>query len=149
MIASSPTCHRGAGMYARLGMETAASSASPHQLIAMLFDAAASSIAMARFHMGEKRIRAKGEATSRAINIIENGLKASLDPEAGGGAGKRLAGDLAELYDYLVRKLMYANLHNDVAALDEAARLLESVASAWREIEPAAQRTNLSVPMAA
>ncbi len=146
---ASPTPHRGASMYARLGMETTASSASPHQLIAMLFDVAASSIAMARFHMGEKRIQAKGEATSRAINIIENGLKASLDPQAGGAAGKRLADDLSELYDYLVRKLMYANLHNDVAALDEAARLLESVASAWREIEPDARRSNASVPLAA
>ncbi len=44
---------------------------------------------------------------------------------------------------------MYANLHNDVAALDEAARLLESVASAWREIEPDARRSNASVPLAA
>jgi len=149
MSFASPTPHRGASMYARLGMETAALSASPHQLIAMLFDAAATSIAMARFHMGHKRIQAKAEATSRAINIIDNGLKASLDPEAGGAAGKRLVENLSELYDYLVRKLMYANLHNDVAALDEAARLLESVASAWREIEPDAQPSNVSVPLAA
>ncbi|HWI83369.1 flagellar export chaperone FliS [Ramlibacter sp.] len=140
MSYASPASHRGATMYARLGVETSAGSASPHQLISMLFEGASGAIAMARHHMAEGRVKPKGEAISRAINIVANGLKASLDAEAGGAEGARLASNLGELYDYVIRRLMAGNLHNDPAALDEAARLLESVASAWREIDPALAR---------
>jgi flagellar secretion chaperone FliS len=135
---TAPTPRHGARMYARVGMESTALSASPHQLIAMLFDGASSAIATARHHMSEHRIMAKGAAVSRAINIIENGLKASLDPMPGGEEGERLVNNLAALYDYIVRRLMFANLHNDSAALEESARLLESVGSAWREIDATA-----------
>lgn len=131
---ASPHSHRGAATYARLGTETAALSASPHQLITMLFEGAASAIAMARVHMAQRHIKEKGETISKAINIVDNGLKAGLDPVAGGPEGERLVANLSALYDYIVRRLLQANLHNDVGALDEAARLLEDVASAWKEI---------------
>lgn len=131
---------RGAAMYARLGVETAALSASPHQLIAMLFEGAAGAIAMARLHVEQGNIAGKGAAISKAIAIVDSGLKASLDPAAGGAPGAQLVSNLSQLYDYVVRRLMFANLHNDTAALDEAARLLESIGSAWRDIAPAAAR---------
>lgn len=131
--------HRGASLYARLGIETSVNSASPHQLITMLFDGAAGAIAMARHHMLERRVQAKGESISKAINIVESGLKAGLDASAGGEHGAHLVQNLSALYDYISRRLMYANLHDDVAALDQSARLLEDIASAWREIAPQAQ----------
>jgi flagellar protein FliS len=127
----------GANAYARVGTEIGAMSASPHQLITMLFDGARTAIGMAQHHLARKETSAKGNAISKAINIIDNGLKASLDAEAGGPAGATLAADLAALYDYINQRLMYANLRNDPALLDEASRLLESIASAWREIGPA------------
>lgn len=147
MTYASPGSHRGAAMYARMGTETAALSASPHQLITMLFDGAAAAIGMARLHMEQQRVKEKGESISKAIDIVDNGLKASLDPNAGGAEGARLAGNLAALYDYVVRRLLQANLRNDPAALDEAARLLEDVASAWREIAPTG--ATAQVPLAA
>jgi flagellar protein FliS len=116
-------------------METTAFSASPHQLIAMLFEGARGAIAMARHHMGQGQAAAKGQAISKAINIVENGLKASLDADVGGLAGAKLVADLSSLYDYIVQRLMYANLRNEPLLLDEAARLLEAIASAWREVE--------------
>ncbi len=131
-----PSQHRGAGAYARIGVETGIEAASPHQLITMLFDGAAAAIALARRHMAAGRVAAKGQAISKAIDIVDSGLKAALDPVAGGRAGEQLAGNLSQLYDYVVRRLMHANLHDDPQALDEAARLLENVASAWREIAP-------------
>lgn len=139
MSYTSLASHRGANMYARVGIETTALSATPHQLITMLFDGAATAIAMARHHMAENNIKAKGEAISKAISIVDNGLKASLDPVAAGADGEALVSNLEALYVYVVRRLMQANLHNDPAALDEAARLLGDVASAWREIAPVGQ----------
>ncbi|BEP40765.1 flagellar export chaperone FliS [Variovorax sp. 375MFSha3.1] len=129
----------GAGAYARLGVETSVMSASPHQLITMLFDGAKTAIGMARHHMAAGDTEAKGNAISKAIGIVDNGLKAGLDAQAAGEAGAELVANLSALYDYIVQRLFRANLHNDVLALDEADRLLENIASAWREIDDRAR----------
>ena len=121
---------KGAGAYARVGVESAAMSASPHQLIVMLFDGAQSSIRAARIHMQAGNVAEKGKAISKALDIVNNGLLAALDMDKGGEIAERLAA----LYDYVVRLLLAANLHNDQESLDQAENLLDDVASAWREI---------------
>lgn len=126
----------GAGAYARISIESGAMSASPHQLITLLFEGVKAAITMARHHMARGEIAAKGHAISKAINIVDNGLKASLDSEAGGPAGAELAANLAALYDYVSQRLLFANLRNDPALLDEADRLLDNISAAWREIDP-------------
>lgn len=132
----TPHNHRtGAGAYARIGVESGAMSASPHQLISMLFDGAKTAIGMARHHMTSGDVVAKGRAISQAVNIVENGLKASLDADAAGPAGAELVNNLTALYGYIVQRLLYANLRNDTKALDEADRLLDDLAGAWREID--------------
>jgi len=129
------TFRTGASAYARVGVETRTANASPHQLICMLFDGAATAIGMARHHMANGDVAAKGQAISKAVGIVDNGLKASLDAKAAGVAGAELVGNLSALYDYVIRRLLQANLRNDAQALDEAEALLENVASAWREID--------------
>ena len=136
MYARNSATGSGAGAYASIGLQSAAMSASPHQLVTMLFAGAKTAITMARHHMANKEIVAKGNAISKAINIIDNGLKASIDTEAGGAAETALAANVSALYDYINQRLMYANLRNDPALLDEADRLLDNISSAWREIDP-------------
>jgi flagellar secretion chaperone FliS len=136
MYAPNAALNTGASSYAQIGLQSAAMSASPHQLITMLFDGAKTAITMARHHMANKEIAAKGKAISKAINIVDNGLKASLDAKAAGPAGAELVANLSALYDYIAQRLMYANLRNDPALLDEADRLLDNIGSAWREIDP-------------
>lgn len=121
---------KGAGAYARVGVESATMSASPHQLIVMLFDGAQSSIRAARIHMQAGNVAEKGKAISKALDIVNNGLLAALDTDKGGEIAERLGA----LYDYVVRLLLAANLHNDQESLDQAENLLNDVASAWREI---------------
>lgn len=116
--------------YAEVGIGSNVQTATPHQLILLLFEGAASAISVARLHMERGEIAQKGKMLSQAIDIISNGLKASLNQEAGGP----LAQQLSALYDYITRRLLLANLHNDLAALDEAARLLGEIHSAWAEI---------------
>ncbi|SDX46575.1 flagellar protein FliS [Collimonas sp. OK242] len=132
--AATPVLNPGARAYARVGIESAVMSASPQQLLSMLFDGAKAAISMARHHMASGDTVAKGNAISKAVSIIDSGLKASLDPDAGGSAGAELAANLSSLYDYINQRLLYANLRNDPGLLDEADRLLENIASAWREI---------------
>ncbi|SDN37750.1 flagellar export chaperone FliS [Vreelandella arcis] len=121
---------RGAKAYARVGVESGVMSADPHQLIVMLFDGAQAAIRAARIHMQAGNTAEKGRSISKAIDIVNNGLAAALDGEKGG----EIAAQLSSLYSYVGRLLLNANLRNDEASLDEAERLLEDIASAWREI---------------
>ncbi|MEE3662550.1 flagellar export chaperone FliS [Brenneria sp. g21c3] len=122
----------GSQAYARVGLESGVMSASPHQLIVMLFDGAKSAMVRARILIQQGDIANKGIALSKAIDIITNGLKAGLDVEKGG----ELAENLSALYDYMAQRLMIANLHNDIKAIEEVEKLLENIADAWRQIGP-------------
>lgn len=121
---------RGANAYARISVESGVMSASPHQLIVMLFDGAIASIRTARIHLEANNIAEKGKAISKAMDIINNGLLAALDAEKGGEIAERLA----SLYDYVIRQLLAANLHNDVECLDRAEAILNDIAGAWKEV---------------
>lgn len=125
----------GSQAYAQVGLESSVMSASPHQLIVLLFDGARSALVRARILLQQNDIVGKGYALSKAIDIITNGLKAGLDIEKGG----ELAENLAALYDYMVQCLMIANLHNDAKVIDEVETLLNSISDAWRQIGPTAQ----------
>ncbi|MNM94279.1 Flagellar protein FliS [compost metagenome] len=117
--------------YAQVGVQTGAMSASPHKLITMLYDGARAAIARAKFHLEGGNIAERGTAISKAIDIIDNGLRAVLDQDAGG----EISANLESLYEYMVRRLMLANLRGDAALLAEVDTLLESLASAWAQID--------------
>jgi len=123
---------QGINAYAQVGVQTGVMSASPHKLIVMLYDGARSAIARAKFHLENNELEARGNAISKAINIIDNGLRAVLDHEAGG----EISANLESLYEYMTRRLMLANLRSDVALLNEVDALLENLASAWAAIDP-------------
>jgi flagellar protein FliS len=120
--------------YAKVDIESGVSAADPHKLISMLYQGALQAIANAKNSIMRKDIPAKGAAISKAILIIDDGLKASLDKEVGG----ELAQNLAALYDYMTSRLLVANMKNDMAALDEVARLLTDLKGAWESIRPTA-----------
>ncbi|MEH6459283.1 flagellar export chaperone FliS [Chitinimonas sp. JJ19] len=117
--------------YGKGGLEYEIDTASPHKLICMLYDGAIKAILQAKAFIGGDMIAAKGSAISKAIAIIEEGLRVSLDKTAGG----ELAENLDGLYEYMSARLLEANLRNDVAALDEVHGLLNQLKSAWEEIE--------------
>ena len=121
---------RGAAAYSSVGVETGVSTADPHKLILMLFEGALLQIGTAAIALENKDVPAKGMAISKAIEIILNGLKVSLDYEAGGDLARRLGA----LYDYMTQRLLYANLHNSRPAMDEVTQLLTDLKSAWEAI---------------
>ncbi|MDP3668538.1 MAG: flagellar export chaperone FliS [Telluria sp.] len=120
----------GANAYAKVGLETGVVAASPHKLIVMLFEGAMTSVTAAIGHMQAGETAKKGMAISKAIMIIENGMRASLDNKAGG----EIASSLDALYDYMGRRLMMANLSNKVEMLQEVHGLLAELKSAWDAI---------------
>jgi len=91
-------------------------------------------IATAKTCMANNHVAGKGENVSMAISII-NGLRASLDYEKGGEISK----NLNDLYDYMERRLLEANLKSDLTMLDEVASLIFEIKSAWDAISPDAE----------
>ncbi|MCM8596748.1 flagellar export chaperone FliS [Accumulibacter sp.] len=127
--------HHAISAYRKVSVDVSVEVADPHRLILLLFAGAQAAIANARAAIARNDVAARGEAISKAIDIIGNGLKLSLDPESGG----QLADRLAALYDYLVLRLLRANMNGDLAAIDEVSALIEEIHGAWREISPAAR----------
>lgn len=118
--------------YNNVHVESGVNGADPHKLISMLFHGALLEIANAKNGILRKETAAKGKSISKAIAIIGEGLNASLDKSVGG----ELAQNLSSLYDYMVVRLVAANLKNDIAVLDEVARLLTELKGAWDSIRP-------------
>src|SRR5207247_1210243 len=113
--------------YASLERESGVPNASPQRLIIMLYDGALKSVFAAKAAMIRGDTPAKGAAVSKAVAIIDEGLCAVLNVDAGG----EIAQNLMALYEYISTRLLHANLKNDLASLDEAARLLTELKHAW------------------
>lgn len=120
----------GTQAYAKVSVESAVMSASSDQLITLLFDGALSALVRARLFLQDGNIVKKGESLSKAINIIDNGLRVGLDE----ASEDELTRNLLSLYRYMVHRLLRANLDNDVAGIEEVEALLRNIADAWKEV---------------
>jgi flagellar secretion chaperone FliS len=116
--------------YRKIAAETGITDASPHRLVAMLYDGVVESVAEARGAMRSRDHERKGKAIGRAVRIVEEGLRGGLNVKAGG----RLAEDLNQLYGYVVVRLTQANLRNDETILDECLGLVQPLREAWMSI---------------
>lgn len=121
---------RAASAYQRVGVETSVSGASPHQLVNLLLEALLRNVATARGALQRGDIAAKGESISKAVRIIDEGLKPALNLAQGG----ELAVNLSALYGFCVEQLTKANMTNDAAALADVARVIEPLADGWKQI---------------
>jgi flagellar protein FliS len=75
----------------------------------------------------------KGKSISRALVLIESGLRASLDQKSGGA----IAENLDALYAYMGQQLLAANLKNRPELLLEVHILLTDLRASWQAIDPA------------
>src|SRR5688572_4589017 len=98
---ASPIQRSAHSMYSQVGAETAVAGASPHRLVAMLFEGLIDAMVQAKNAMRKGDIAVKGRFIGRAVSILDEGLKAGLNLNDGGS----LAGDLNELYSYAIRRL--------------------------------------------
>ena len=126
----SPANARAMSAYRQVGVQSMVDSASPQQLIKMLFDGLLASINAARGAIERGDISEKVRHISKAIRILQEGLLGALDREKGG----ELAGNLASLYEYCTTQLTLANARNDARMVDEVANLVGTVAQGWTEI---------------
>ncbi len=118
-----------AEQYQRIDVQSNIENASPHRLIQLMMERALAKIGVARGHMERNETQRKGANISDAIDIID-GLQASLNHKA----DKRMSENFDALYSYMMRRLLEANLHNDVAILSEVSGLLVELKEAWDAI---------------
>lgn len=109
-------------------MESNILSASPVELVGMLYTAAGEAIRDARRFLAEGKIPERAAAVSRAVEILAE-LNSSLDPAAG-----ELTARLAQLYDYMQRRLLEANFQQADGPLEETQGLVETLAEAWKSV---------------
>ncbi|MCB5362842.1 flagellar export chaperone FliS [Pusillimonas sp. CC-YST705] len=120
---------RSAKAYADIALETRVMSASPAQLITLLFEGADAALVKAKAHLIQGQTAQRGQAFSKAIDIIDSGLKSSLDMEAGGELSK----NLAQTYDLIIQHLMMANLEADLDRLEIAQKMLANISAGWQQ----------------
>lgn len=118
-----------ASAYGRVAVETGIAAARPVELVIMLYEGAVETLTRAAAQMRSRDTAAKNASITRAIRIIDEGLKATLDVRGG-----TLVATLDELYAYMIRRLLTASLKNDPTMLDEVRTLLLELKSAWDEI---------------
>jgi len=119
----------GAKQYQQMQAQTTLEGASPHKLILLLFNGAQEKLAMAKGYMQHGDIEMKSGRITAAINIIEE-LRSILDLKKGG----ELASNLDSLYDYMLRRLVQANMKNDVRMIEEVIELIREISAGWSEM---------------
>ena len=117
---------RAANAYRNVEISSAVPYADSIQLIQMLFDGLIASLSDAEGHFERKDIKGKNESIGKANKIII-GLQSALDFEK----GQELAQNLSELYDYCIRRLLKANIRNDVEGIVEGKGLMKEISDAW------------------
>ena len=117
--------------YRESGVTSMVAEASPHRLIAMLYDGALERLALALSGIthGNTADKLRGIDSTQAIL---GHLYDVLDYKAGGSIALRLA----SLYEYMMRRLVHAKFHNDAAAVKEVMGLLRTIKAGWDAIAP-------------
>lgn len=120
---------QGAKAYQEIGVHTAVTTASPVQIVVLLYEGSMAALMAAKGEIQRRNVVGKSKLIIKAIDIL-GGLRSALDMEKGGA----IAVSLNDLYQYMTQRLSVANLNNDPQILDEVHGLLAELLSAWTEI---------------
>ncbi len=115
--------------YAQVDLSSKVATATPENLVRMLYDGALKAIWAAQEHTRMQNIAEKGQSISKALAILGE-LSGSLNHEVGG----EISRNLEALYDYMTRSLLQANVENSQEGLEEIENLLTGLRDAWTEI---------------
>jgi flagellar protein FliS len=103
--------------------------ADPKRLVIMCYEGAIENLKTGIQKMIEKDYEGKGRAITKAQDII-NELLCSLDFEKGGS----IARNLDSLYNYILRRIIHADVNKDLSAINEVIGMLNELKSAWEEV---------------
>jgi flagellar secretion chaperone FliS len=100
------------------------------RLVSLLFEGAINFLKRARERMDANDLAGKGLYIGKATAIVGE-LTSSLNLEQGG----EIARNLRRLYEFVLDRLLKANMKNDATSLDEAMKVLGTLRDGWKEME--------------
>lgn len=119
-----------AGAYKKIGEESLVEAADSHELVNVLFRELLSSLSTAEDNFETGDLVSMRNKITKASRIL-TGLQGGLDFEQGG----EIAGNLAELYGYCIRRLLDSNSKGNVDGVIETKRLMLPISEAWTAIK--------------
>lgn len=127
--------------YQSVSVHGGVAEADPHGLVLMLMDAAVERMTAARGCLEHGEIVRKAKLLHSCISIVAE-LRGCLDMTRGGA----LAQNLSDLYDYMQRQLLRANVDNNAGCISEVLSLLAEIRGAWVAIGPEVRQLTRAVP---
>ena len=112
-------------------LESRVLSADPVELVNLLYQACIQAVRDARYHLERGDIGPRSQSISKACEIVME-LNTVLDRDRGG----EIAARLAQLYDYMLGRLLEANMQQTDAPLAEVLALLATLGEAWQGVCP-------------
>ncbi|MBU4011390.1 MAG: flagellar export chaperone FliS, partial [Proteobacteria bacterium] len=109
--------------------KTSVITSDPGKLILMCYEGAIDQLKIAKEKYREKDYASKCKALQKAMNFIDE-LLCSLNFEKGGDVAK----NLSDIYKYMNRRILLADINKDISGIDEVIGLLSELVSAWEEI---------------
>lgn len=100
---------------------------SPQEITALLYEAGLNNLEEAKVAINEKGFLLANEKLQKVNDIVER-LGAGINYEAG-----IIADQLDTVYNYISDRVIHANYHKDVRAIDEVIQLLTEISSAWHQ----------------
>ena len=111
-------------------LESRVLAADPVELVSLLYQACTQAVRDARELLAEGRIGERSRSVTKAHEILTE-LAGALDHKRGGEISRRLV----ELYDYMQRRLLEANLQQSDEPLVEVLGLLNTLSEAWEGVK--------------
>ena len=118
--------------YRSVDLESRAATASPYQLVLVLFDGLLDELSRARGHIEHKRYQQKGQSLEKCLNIL-NGLNSALDYDNGG----EVVAGLSRLYEYCIYRLSGVSVSLSLEGLDEVVHLTGVLREGWDGVNAA------------
>lgn len=103
-------------------------SASPEQIMIMLYDGAIRFLTQAMQGIEDGNIELKNHGIQKAMAIVME-FRNTLDHNIGG----KIAADLDSLYDYMIREMIQANINLDRSKLEAVHTMLSDLRDTWKE----------------
>src|SRR5437870_2747704 len=110
--------------------QTQAETASPIQLVVMLYDGAIRFLSVAREKMDLGDLEVRHNHILKAQRILGE-LLSTLDTKQGG----EVAANLQRLYTYMIEQLVEANLNDKKEPIDLVIRMLRELRESWVELD--------------
>ena len=115
-------------IYAQYQNETSVASATPPQLVAIVYQRLLDHLYAAKVQLAEQSDTT--ESLTKAINLISTGLESSLDKEKGG----RIAQNLSLIYGWSINEIVRARITRDPEMIQDVINVFAPLAEGWREL---------------